>query len=69
MAAPKRPTHTVTHKNLYLKNPETNKMEHIQSGSNLTLSREQAEKKRIGKFVSPLSQDKTTDLTKDSEKD
>ena len=59
MAAPKRPTHVVAHKRLYL--AVEGKLEHFPEGRQLTLTTKQAEK--MGKRVTSLKSEGTTDLT------
>lgn len=61
MAAPKRPTHVVTHKNLYL--AVKGKLQKQEIGTQLTLSDKQAEK--MGAKVASIKEAKTLDLTKD----
>lgn len=58
MAAPKRPTHIVVHKRLYM--AVQGKMEHIPEGRQLTLTEKQA--KGLGRRVKAFGGD-TTDLT------
>ena len=59
MAAPKRPTHVVAHKRLYL--AVEGKLQHFPEGRQLTLTVKQAQK--MGKRVNSLKSEGTTDLT------
>ena len=63
MAAPKRPTHVVAHKRLYL--AVEGKLEHFPEGRQLTLTDKQA--KKMGKRVASLKSEGTTDLTGDKD--
>lgn len=65
MAAPKRPTHVVVHKRLYMKG-EKGKLVHFPAGTQLTLSDEQA--KKMGKMVKSLKDGETVDLTSEDDK-
>ena len=60
MAAPKRPTHVVVHKRLYMKG-DKGKLAHFPAGTQLTLSEDQA--KKMGKMVKSLKDGDTVDLT------
>lgn len=61
MAAPKRPTHVVTHKRRYLM--VDGKMQHIPAGAQLTLTEKQA--KGQERFITALAV-KSIDLTEES---
>jgi len=59
MAAPKRPTHVVTHKKLYLMSD--GKLQHMAEGTELVLDAKVA--KSLGNKVKKLGEGKTVDLT------
>ena len=59
MAAPKRPTHVVVHKKLYLM--AEGKLQHIKAGSELVLDPKTA--KELGNKIKKLGEEDTIDLT------
>ena len=59
MAAPKRPTHVVVHKKLYLM--AEGKLQHIKAGSELVLDEKTA--KELGKKIKKMGEEETIDLT------
>lgn len=66
MAAPKRPTHTIVQKNVYLTNGEKgSRLQEQEVGKPVVLSDEQALK--LGAKVKPMTDSKTLDLTKGEE--
>jgi hypothetical protein len=65
MAAPKRATHVVKHKRLYL--AVDGKFQHFPEGKTLTLTSKQAEK--LGSRVSSLVDQSPADLTSSTEGD
>lgn len=60
MAAPKRPTHVVVHKRLYMAGGK-GELTHFPAGTQLTLSDKQAQK--MGKRVKSMKDADTVDLT------
>lgn len=64
MAAPKRATHLVVHKQLYLS--VGGKLQHVKEGSQITLSSEQAMK--LGDRVRSITEEKSVDLTAEETK-
>lgn len=69
MAAPKRPTHTIAQRNVYLGNGQKgSKLEEQPVGKPVVLSDKQALK--LGSKVKPVADSKTLDLTSsESEKE
>lgn len=68
MGAAKKPTHTIVNRNVYLTTGEEGaKLQEMPVGKPIVLSDEQAEK--LGSKVKPITDSKTLDLTKDSEKE
>jgi len=63
MAAPKRPTHVVEHKRLYL--AVKGKLSHIEKGTQLTLTEKQAA--GLGRRVRSLKDDPMLDLEAEAE--
>jgi hypothetical protein len=61
MAAPKRPTHIVEHKNLFL--GVEGKLQHFKKGTELTLTAAQA--KKLGAKVKALGKSSSVDMTDD----
>lgn len=61
MAAPKKATHIVVHKKLYL--AVEGKLQHVKAGSELTLDAKTA--KQLGTKIKKLGEEKAIDLTKD----
>lgn len=66
MAAPKRPTHTIVNRNVYMGNGKKgSKLQEMPVGKPMVLTDEQAEK--LGSKVKPITDSKTLDLTKGEE--
>ena len=65
MAAPKRPTHTVTHKSLYLR--VDGKLQEMAVGTQLTLDGKTAKGLVKKGFVANLKEAKTADVGGDAE--
>jgi len=63
MAAPKKPTHVVDHKKLYL--AVAGKLQHIPQGTEIVLAEAAAE--RLGKKVRKIGEKNAIDLTKADE--
>lgn len=61
----KQPTHTVTHKRLYLR--VDNALQRVPVGTSLTLSDKQAE--ALGSRVAPINTDESIDMTEATEDD